>query len=806
MFKRKLYRHYTLFAALMSSFFPKTSVRLILSRMLYFEKAKPRPKCEKQPLELVIYYIYNRDNNIFFKGEIRMIQKAEFIHSPSVVQADDRAIVFRKSFKCKKVKSAKLEISAYGIYEATLNGERVGSFVLAPGWTSYFNRIQYQVYDITDMLTQNNVLDITVATGWTYNMGFRQTQERKSISVIAAVCIEYEDGTFEQINTDGSWEVVSSPVEYATLYNGERYNAACVEENYTETRGIHPHTGGFEKGSLRPQEGEQIVEHESYPVREIIHTPAGETVLDFGYNLVGYVEITLENAAAGDEISYTHAEILDKNGNFYTENLRAAQQRITYIARDGAQTYKPHFTFMGGRYVRLDKYPYEVKPENFRFIVVHSDIKRTGYFECSDERVNTLFDNIIRGQRGNYLDIPTDCPQRDERLGWTGDAQVFVRTAAYNFDVDKFFRKWLFDLMLDQRGDGSVPAVIPNLPGLSLHKSAAWQDAATVCPWEIYLAYADRELLERQFESMCRYVNFIDRFGGDKYMWNAPYGHFGDWLDWLSMSSSVTNDKRGGTGAPYIAQAYFAYSTRLVIKAGHILNKDVSYYEGLYDGIIKKFREHYMKDGTPIHKTQTACVLALHFDLCDIADRKPTADLLCELIHERGDTLSTGFVGTPYLLHSLSETGNNELAYTLLLQDKFPSWLYSVKMGATTIWEHWDGINENGDVWSPSMNSYNHYAYGAVADWMYGVCAGINTSEEKPGYEHIILKPMPSKQLSYVKASVDTRRGTVRSEWSISGDSVTYKFTVPSGSTADILLGDKIYNVAGGEYEYTEKL
>lgn len=729
-----------------------------------------------------------------------MIKNAKLISS-SLVGTDDKTMTFRKKFECKKVKSAILEITSYGIYEAKINGERVGDFVLAPGWTSYFNRVQYQSYDVTDMLKSENTIDITVATGWTYNMGYEHTTERRKISTIAALGIDYEDGTHEEIYTDKSWHIVSSPVEYATIYGGERYNAAYEEIDYTETQGAIPGTGGLSYAIFVPQEGEKIVEHESYPVLEVIHTPAGETVLDFGYNLVGYVEFTLENAKKGDVISYTHAEILDKNGNFYTDNLRAADERITYIARDGKQTYKPHFTFMGGRYVRLDKYPYEVKPENFKFIVVHSDIKRTGYFECSDERVNKLFDNIIRGQRGNYLDIPTDCPQRDERLGWTGDAEVFVRTAAYNFDVDKFFRKWLTDLMLDQRGDGSVPCVIPDLPGLALVKSAAWQDAATVCPWEIYLAYGDRELLERQFESMCRYVNFIDRFGGDKYMWNDWHTHFGDWL-----AMDKPNGNCGGTDTKYIAQAYFALSTSIVIRAGHALNKDVAYYEELYKGIIAAFRCHYMKDGVPIYRTQTACVLALHFNLCDEKDRKPTADLLCQLIHERGDTLSTGFVGTPYIMHALSSTGNNELAYTLLLQDKFPSWLYSVKLGATTIWEHWDGINENGDVWSPSMNSYNHYAYGAVADWMYGVAAGINTSTRKPGYEHIILKPMPSKQLSYVKASVDTRRGTVRSEWNIDGDSVTYKFTVPDGSTADIILGDKVYNVASGDYEYTEKL
>ena len=723
-----------------------------------------------------------------------MIKRADFITVPYTIK-DDKAISFRKDFDAKDIKRVTLYASAYGMYEAYINGKRVSDYVFAPGWTSYFSHMQYQTYDITDLVKDKNTVDITVGTGWSYGMGYQAKMTRTNTCVIAYIDIEHADGTHSEVKTDPTWEIYSTPITDSTVYGGETYDATITPERIEGT----PKIPGREKATLMPQHGEIIKEHESYPALEVIKTPAGETVLDFGYNLVGYVEITIPNGKAGDEISYTHAEILDKHGNFYTDNLRSAKQRITYTAKDGFQTYKPHFTFMGGRYIRLDKYPYDIDLNNFKFIVVHSDIKRTGYFECSDTRVNKLFDNIIRGQRGNYLDIPTDCPQRDERLGWTGDAEVFVRAAAYNYDVEKFFDKWLYDLMMDQRGDGSVPSVIPDVHELCTYRSAAWQDAATVCPWEIYLAYGNKQLLERQYESMCRYIGYLDRLGGDKYMWNGENRHYGDWL-----AMDTPGDNKGGTSHKYIAQCYYAYSTSLVIKAGRVLGRDVSYYEKLYDGIVDAFRTHYMKDGLPVFRTQTACILALHFRLCEEKDRTAVADLLCELIHERGDTLCTGFVGTPYIMHTLTETGHSDLAYTLLLTDKFPSWLYSVKMGATTIWEHWDGINENGDIWSPSMNSYNHYAYGAVADWMYGVAAGINIDEKKPAYKNVILAPVPDKRLGFVKASVDTRQGTVKSEWSIDGDTVTYSFTVPN--EADIIIDGKTTHVTKGDYTFTSSI
>ena len=724
-----------------------------------------------------------------------MFRNAEFISTENFDNNSITPLRFHKSFACGAVRKATLNISSFGIYEAMINGERVGDFVMAPGWTSVQNRMQAQSYDVTELLAEQNELVVTVSGGYVTDMGFRSIMYRRQPCVIAELLIELSDGEKMEIVTDPNWEEYTTPIRETGIYYGETYDATHVPQQ----TGSKAKRVSKSKALVVPQQGPDVIEHESYPVREVIHTPAGETVLDFGYNLVGYVEITLPDAKAGDKIRYTHAEILDKHGNFYTENLRSAKQQVTYIAGDGAQTYKPHFTFMGGRYVRLDEYPYEVDPANFRFIVIHSEMKRTGHFECSNPLLNTLFDNIIRGQRGNYVDVPTDCPQRDERLGWTGDAQVFVRTAAINFDVEKFFDKWLTDLMLDQRGDGSVPCIIPDVYSLTGCRSAAWQDAATVCPWEIYLAYGNKERLAKQFASMQRYVDYIDNYGGDRYMWNGPNKHYGDWL-----ALDVEGTCRGGTSHEYIAQCFFAYSTGLLIKAGKVLGKDVSYYEELYPNIVSRFREVYIKDGLPVFRTQTACVLALHFHLCEDEDRAGIADLLCELIHERGDTLSTGFVGTPYLLHALTATGHADLAYTLLLQEKYPSWIFSVRMGATTIWEHWDGINENGDVWSPSMNSYNHYAYGAVADWMYGVMLGIKIDESKPAYENVLLAPIPDKRLSFAKASVDTRNGLVESAWRIEGDTVHYEFTVPV--SADITIDGVTTHVGAGKHIYTSKI
>lgn len=688
--------------------------------------------------------------------------------------------VFQKQFSLKEgFIAASLTVTAMGIYEAVLNGQRVGDYIFAPGWTSYGKRHQYQTYDITKQLKQDNCLEISIANGW-YLGSITYIQGRKSHiwggapCIIAKLEITYPDHT-ETILTDNSWQYTKGNVQFAEFYDGETYDANMVLQDWQQAE-----LYDAPKDMLIPQEGELIQEQERLKPVSVITTPKGERVIDFGQNMTGYVEFTVD-AKKGDKVVISHAEVLDKEGNFYTENLRSAKQILTYICKDGVQTYKPHFSFMGFRYIRLDSYPGEIQPENFTAIVVHSTMKRTGNFTCSNPLLNQLYQNVIWGQKGNYLDIPTDCPQRDERLGWTGDAEVFVKAASYNFDVQKFFRKWLHDLAADQRPDGNVPHVIPDTFPEENVGSFGWADAAVICPWQIYLTYGDKQILEDQFDSMQKWVDYA---GG--HLDNCFFG------DWLGLDHGE-GDYKGATNEYLINHAYYAYSTSLLIKAGKVLGKDMSRYEVLYKTIVQDFQEKY-----PVYHTQTEHVLALYFNLAK--DKKATAASLAEAVIQNGNKITTGFLGTPYILHVLSENGYGDIAYSLLLQEEYPSWLYSVKQGATTIWEHWDGIKPDGSFWSPDMNSYNHYAYGAVADWIYETAAGIGVDEERPGFEHILFKPLADKRLEFLSASIETKYGTAACKWEYCDDKVKYHFTVPN--TATIFLDGKQYEVTKGEYEY----
>lgn len=700
---------------------------------------------------------------------------------------------FSKSFDVKrKIKKAKLFITALGVYEAQLNGKRVGDYVLAPGWTTYKKRLQYQEYDVSNELKEDNNLTITVGKGWYRSrlVGWepsiiQQELQKNPAGLLAQLEIQYEDGTFEFIITDDTWSCSESKVRFSEIYDGETYDARdCAVDKKIEKAQVFD--GPYH--TLIPQEGEEIREIQRVHGVRMFHTPKGELVLDFGQEVTGYIEISVD-AKEGEEIELSHAEVMDKEGNFYTENYRSAKAKYRYICKDGKQTYKPKFTFFGFRYIRIDQFPGGVeaaKLDNFTAIVVHSQLKRTGYLSCSNPMLNQLFDNIIWGQRGNFLDVPTDCPQRDERLGWTGDAQVFVRTAALNFDVEKFFTKWLADLAADQGEDGSVGHVIPDL--LGAHSSAAWADAATICPWEIYLAYGNTQILKKQFVSMKKWVNYVTEHTKDQYLWTGGE-HFGDWLGLDAPSGSY----KGSSREDFIATAFYAYSTSLVIKAGKVLGEEVGEYEKLYENIVATFQKTY-----PEYYTQTECVLAAYFKLAP--DCQAAADQLALLVKEAGVQLKTGFVGTPYLLHVLSEYGYSDLAYSLLLREEYPSWLYPVTKGATTIWEHWDGIMENGDFWSADMNSYNHYAYGAVADWVYGVAAGIRRREEFPGYEKVTIHPNPDKRLDWLKASLETRHGIIRSEWKKVGDFWRYEIETPVD--AIITIGHKTYEVPKGNYTF----
>lgn len=700
--------------------------------------------------------------------------------------------VYLKNFRCAaKAEKAILKITALGVYEAKLNGERVGDFILAPGWTSYLNRLQVQSYDVTNLLKTENSLEVTVGQGWRAIANKRDGSDflgYRDTALIAELTIVYADGTAESIVTDSSWTARESKLRYTNIYDGDIYDAT-----FKAGSARHCICVDLEKDMLIPQEGEKIVEQERMSALQVIKTPAGETVIDFGQNMTGYVEFRIKGTP-GAQATISHGETLDRDGNFYNANYRSADAQIKFVCDGEEHTYKSALTFFGFRYIRLENWPDEIKKENFTAIVVHSDIRRTGYFECSDEAVNRLFKNIIWGQKGNFLDVPTDCPQRDERLGWTGDAQVFVRTASLNFDVERFFKKWLHDLAADQGRDGCVPHVIPNIFD-DMGGSSAWSDAAVICPWEIYRTYGDKAVLEEQFDSMKAWIDWM-RERSENGRRSGGF-HFGDWLGLDSPEGSY----KGSTPEDLIATAYYKYSTELFIKAAHALGRDVAEYENIPTEAAKAFRREYMENGRVKNATQTACVLALYFDITD--DRAATAAQLNELVKRAGH-LETGFVGTPYLLHALSDNGYAGTAYDLLLRREYPSWLYPISKGATTVWEHWDGIKPDGTMWSTDMNSFNHYAYGAVADWMYGAAAGINSDPDRPGFEHIIFRPVTDRRLDFVKASIDTRRGNVASEWRRENGRIKYIFTVPEGCCASAVIGGEKHEVGAGTHEFLE--
>lgn len=743
---------------------------------------------------------------------------AKWICSPKEANVVD---FYKKIALSGKVKKATLGASAMGLYLVRINGKRITDSLLNPGWTSYHVRTQYQTYDVTAFLGGKSAeISVTAAEGWAVGdltWKGRHHVFSDTVSVIAWLDVEYADGREEHFATDDTWGVRTSKILYSEIYHGETVDptARIKKLGTAELSRV--------KTKLIPQVGELIHEHERIAPKEFIITPKGERVIDFGQNMTGYVEVRIKGERGG-RIVMTHAEVLDAEGNFYNENLRSARSRNEYILSGGEDVFKPTFSFQGFRYIRLDEYPFEEVDLNcFTAVAVYSDMERTGFFSCGNAKVNQLYHNVLWGQRSNYLDVPTDCPQRDERLGWTGDAQVFCRAGAYNFGVHDFFRKWLGDMAAEQslRNDGGVPIVVPD----ALQRGAvccAWGDAAGIIPWEVYLAYGDKKMLAEHFPMMKKWVEYIRHAGTKEYLWVDRW-HYGDWL---AMDGVVGGDT-GATQKDLIASAYYARVTDILVKAGKLLGKDMSEYEELYRHILDAFHDNFIENGLPCMSkhislrdeknreeqaiikpiTQTTLAMILHFHLYRGEDeRKSMADCLAKIIHENGDRINTGFVGTPYILHALSENGYTDLAYTLLLQEKMPSWLYSVNHGATTMWERWNCINEDGSFSSVSMTSFNHYAYGAVADWLYGVCAGINSLPDGAGYKHIALAPKPSKNLGFVNCRIKTVSGEVISNWYYSGEFIHYEFSVPAGTVAELTLPDgRKETLCGGEYIFTTK-
>ncbi len=697
------------------------------------------------------------------------------------------------------VQTARAYITSLGLYEVELNGRRVGDRVFTPGWTSYDTRLQYQTYDVTDLLDAGeNAIGAMLGDGW--YRGYMGWSDRRnvygdSLALLLQLQITYTDGRTVTVGSDASWKAGTGPIQMSDIYNGEHYDARLEKPGWSSPGYEDNDWGGVRvldhpKDILIAPAGPPVRKIQEITPIAILQTPAGETVFDMGQNMVGWVRLTVRGSA-GTTVTLRHAEVLDRNGNLYTDNLRGAEQTVRYTLKGGGEeVYEPRFTFHGFRYVAVDGLPGTPTPENLTGVVIHSDMTPTGSFETSDSLINQLQHNIVWGQKGNFLDVPTDCPQRDERMGWTGDAQVFARTAAFNMDVAGFFTKWLGDLSADQKPNGSIPFVIPDV--LSRGSSGGggatgWADAGVVIPWTLYLTYGDTRILETQYASMEAWVRYMQDRAGDDLIWDGDF-HFGDWL---AYSTNRSDYPGATTDKDLIATAYFAYSTGLLQRIAAVLGKeeDAARYAALLDDVKQAFQQEFVTaNGRVASNTQTAYALALSFGLMPEGQEAQAARRLARDVRAFDDHLTTGFLGTPLLSNSLSEHGYLDMAYDLLNQDTYPSWLYPISMGATTIWERWDGIRPDGSFQDAGMNSFNHYAYGAIGEWLYRVTAGIDADPQEPGYKHVRIQPQPGGGLTYARATLNTMYGVIVSAWEIADGQLQLDIAVPPNTRATVRL------------------
>jgi len=709
---------------------------------------------------------------------------------------------FRKEFQsAKPIKSARVYITSHGYYELQINGKKVGDQVLTPGWTSYSKRLQYQVYDVTNLINNGgNAVGAVLGEGWyrgTLAWGDNWAIYGRRLGILCQLQIKYKDGTEAYILSDDSWKASNNgSIRMNDIYNGETYDATKDPDGWSRT-GFNDSNwnkvriGAYDNSNIIASEGAAVRKiQEIKPVR-IFRTPKGKLIADMGQNMVGWMRLKVKGPK-GTVIILRHAEVLDKYGEFYTTNLRSAKCQITYTMNgNGEEIYEPRFTFMGFRFVEINGFPGEPTSDNLTGIVIHSDMPVTGLYESSSNLLNQLQHNIQWGQKGNFVDVPTDCPQRDERLGWTGDAQAFCRTAAYNMDVASFFTKWLKDVAADQKKGGEIPDVIPDIlnrqGAVSAQPSAGWGDVAIIAPWTMYQIYGDKNFLQNQYPSMKAWVEYIRKKAGDSYTWKggSKYG------DWLFYHPPVNNHPEfdGHTDLDFIATAFYAYSASILADAAKVLGKteDAAFYTDLFGKIRNVFINEYVTSAGRVGtNSQTSYVLALNFNLLPDNLRNKAAGFLAADIKSRGNHLSTGFLGTPYLCHVLSDNGYSNVAYDLLLQESYPSWLYPVKMGATTIWERWDGQKTDSTFQDPGMNSFNHYAYGAIGDWMYRVSAGIELGA--PGYKKILIQPHPTARLGFSKASFESAYGRISSGWQRINGKVIVTVTIPANTTATIVL------------------
>lgn len=696
--------------------------------------------------------------------------------------------ILRKSFALggKAIASARLYVTALGLYEMRINGWRVGESVLAPDWTDYRKRVRYQVYDVTNLLKpDNNAMAALLGNGWYCghigNGGFQFFGTTPAF--FAQLEVTYADGSTQRIVSDASWKTHASPILASDFMLGESYDATQEVPGW-DSPGLNDASWPAAKV---PYEPARLLEGQvMQPVRQtgelkpkaVTEPKPGQWVFDLGQNMVGVVRLKV-SAPAGTKLTLRHAEMLDASGALYTKNLRSALSVDTYVCKGGGvEVWQPAFTFHGFRYVELTGLPKKPEAEAVTGIVLGTDLPRAGEFTCSDPRINQLQANIVWGQRGNYLSIPTDCPQRDERLGWMGDAQVFIRTATMNADVASFFTKWLVDVDDGQLPEGSFPDVSPNT--MHGYNVPAWADAGVICPWTVYEVYGDRRILERHLPAMTRWVEWCRKHSTDLI---RDKGRGNDYGDWLAIGSNTPKD--------VIGTAYFAYSTDLLARSYKAIGNaaEAAKYEELFGRIKEAFNKRYVKpDGRITGDTQCCYAMALKFDLLPENLRSKAAQHLEQDIRAKGWHLSTGFVGVSYLLPVLTQAGKVDTAYRLLMQDTFPSWLFSVKQGATTIWERWDGWTPQRGFQDPGMNSFNHYALGSCGQWLFDTVAGIGLDPEKPGYRHIIIHPRVGGGLTSAGASLHSIRGLIASSWSLTDGGLTLDITIPANTTATVYV------------------
>ncbi|WP_309569740.1 family 78 glycoside hydrolase catalytic domain [Deinococcus sp.] len=708
----------------------------------------------------------------------------------------DGAPLFRKEFTLGRdhgdVTAATLTVSALGVVEPWINGQRVSGDLLTPGWSSYEWRLRYATYDVRHLIGPTTVIGLAVGNGWYRGrLGWtgKSALYGPELGTIAQLDVTFADGTTQTIVTDDTWTAGPSAVTANDLYDGQttdarRQHDAWARPNHAGDGWSGVHHLDFDRDLLTPYTSPPVTRWQSLEPVSITTSPSGKTLVDFGQNIVGWIRVEV-TGPAGHEVTLRHAEVLE-HGELGVRPLRTAKATDTHILSGHADVFEPTLTFHGFRYAEITGWPGELRAENLRAVAISSNLQATGTFHSSNELLNTFHDNVIRGMRGNFVDIPTDCPQRDERMGWTGDIAAFAPTAAFLYDVEAFLAEWLRNLALEQaHHDGIIAYVIPDVlkyldtPGgfPATESTAVWSDAGVWVPWALYQAYGNADILAAQFESMTAHVRRVESLLSPNGLWDTGF-QFGDWLD---PDAPPENPAKAKADTGVVATACAYHSASLVAQAASILHKaaEAAEFTALAARLRAAFNGQYVDQGRIVSDCTTVYALAIVFGLLDGADLTAAGDRLAGLTEEAGYRISTGFAGTPFITDALTMTGHVGHAYRLLLEESCPSWLYPVTMGATTVWERWDSMLPDGTINPGQMTSFNHYALGAVADWMHRVVGGI--APLTPGYGELLIAPQPGGDLTEVDTTLVTRHGRVAVHWSLSGDRFTVQTDIPEG-------------------------